>query len=152
MAHTILAKQTDAESNEFNDFVQDVKAEILDALRSSSTAPQDLWQHWQAFSSAVDWQETWIRGLIAFHLIFALLFVIYRNNIDVQTVQFFLICLIVGLSERLNSWCALHWQLFSTQNYFDSSGVFTGLMLSAPLLLMAVLQLVSCCVRLRLLD
>ncbi len=42
---------------------------------------------------------------------------------------------IVFNAERINSLAARHWQSFATQNYFQSLGVFTSALLSAPLLL-----------------
>jgi hypothetical protein len=38
-------------------------------------------------------------------------------------------------AERINSLAARHWRSFATQNYFQSHGVFTSALLSAPLLL-----------------
>ena len=45
------------------------------------------------------------------------------------------------LSERLNALAGTHWRAFSTQNYFDSKGVFTGVLWAAPLILLQTAML-----------
>lgn len=51
--------------------------------------------------------------------------------------------IIVRLAERLNGIGASRWKEFSTQNYFDQNGVFIGIMVCAPLLLVCLLVLMS---------
>lgn len=51
--------------------------------------------------------------------------------------------IIVRLAERLNAMGASRWREFSTQNYFDKNGIFMGIMVCAPLLLVCLLMLVS---------
>ena len=46
-------------------------------------------------------------------------------------------------AQYLNSYGAQNWEQFATQNYFDSKGFFISMMFSFPLLLMAILILVS---------
>jgi hypothetical protein len=53
-----------------------------------------------------------------------------------------LIGLVVRSSERLNDYGARHWKSFATQNYFDSRGVFTAIMLCGPLLVCSFIMLV----------
>ncbi|KAG0004158.1 hypothetical protein BGZ79_010114 [Entomortierella chlamydospora] len=47
--------------------------------------------------------------------------------------------LLAALSEPLNGIGSRHWREFSDDNYFDSYGVFTSLVWSAPLLGNAIL-------------
>jgi hypothetical protein len=49
---------------------------------------------------------------------------------------------LIFISERLNSECELHWKEFATQNYFDKSGAFAGMMFAGPLLTIGFIQLV----------
>ena len=95
-----------------------------------------------AFSHAIDWSETWIKFLIAFHSLLFVLFIMTRKNITMQTVLFFTIVSLVFLAEPLNSVCAANWRLFSKQNYFDEHGVFASTMFAGPLLLIGFCQLV----------
>merc|ERR1712238_426751 len=46
-------------------------------------------------------------------------------------------------AERLNGLGASRWRDFATQNYFDKNGIFMGIMVCAPLLLVCLLVLVS---------
>lgn len=49
---------------------------------------------------------------------------------------------IVTFSERLNAVLALHWEKFSTQNYFDEHGIFMVTVLCGPLVFAMFLQVV----------
>ena len=46
-------------------------------------------------------------------------------------------------AERINVWAGQNWRSFSTQNYFDKSGVFIGVVYAAPLLAIMFLQLIN---------
>jgi len=112
-------------------------------LRQSSNSPQNLYEHWEAFSSAINWQERWIQCLVAFHVFCLLLVCIFRKNIDLQTAVFLVLILLVAMAERINSYCSIHWRTFAKQNYFDEHGVFAGLLFSGPLLMILLLQLIN---------
>ena len=45
-------------------------------------------------------------------------------------------------AERINLYAKTNWELFSKQNYFDKSGVFVSIMLSIPMLTLAMIVLV----------
>jgi len=55
---------------------------------------------------------------------------------------------LAALSEPLNGIGYRHWQLFSDDNYFDSHGVFMSVVWALPLLINAILAVVSLCLRL----
>ncbi|CAE7674492.1 TMEM18 [Symbiodinium microadriaticum] len=69
--------------------------------------------------------------------------VIFRKNVNIQTGIFLLVTILVAMSEFLNSYCADHWREFSSQNYFDKRGVFAGSIFAAPLLIIALFQLIN---------
>jgi hypothetical protein len=50
---------------------------------------------------------------------------------------------IVFAAERINAFAAARWESFSGQNYFDSRGRFTSVVLSTPLLIAACIVLVN---------
>ena len=127
----------------FSDFMSDLEGQVMDLMKATNKAPTDAWQSWVAFSSAIDWKETWIVSLLSFHAVIFLLIILTRKRLGVQSAIFFFISIIVRMSERINSYCAIHWQEFSTQNYFDKNGLFAGVFLAAPLLMMCLLMLVS---------
>lgn len=109
----------------------------------SYIAPSTMLEHWNAFSAAIDWTENWIRILIAFHVLTITIVYITKNNSDIQSVLFLLLCAMVVMAERLNTFCAVNWQMFSKQNYFDEHGVFASLLYAGPLLSICLFQLVS---------
>jgi len=80
--------------------------------------------------------------LLGSHCLLFLLTIIFRRNVDVQTVIFLVAVSLVAMAERINSFCAAHWKDFATQNYFDPHGVFAGIVFCAPLLLLLLFQLV----------
>lgn len=51
---------------------------------------------------------------------------------------------LVYSAERLNALGTRHWQKFAGQNYFDTRGIFTSALLSAPLMITMFAVLVRC--------
>ena len=51
--------------------------------------------------------------------------------------------LIVRLAEYLNEMGNARWREFATQNYFDKSGIFMGIMVCTPLLFVCLFTLVA---------
>ena len=50
---------------------------------------------------------------------------------------------IVRFAEKLNQIGNNRWRDFATQNYFDKNGIFMGIMICAPLLMVCFVMLVS---------
>lgn len=128
---------------DFGDFMKGIEESMLHMMKESAKAPETAMEHWQAFAAAIDWSETWIRALLGFHVVMLLVAFLTRNSVNAQTVLFLLICGLIFVSEYLNSYCAVNWQLFARQNYFDLHGVFAGTLYAGPLLIIALFQLVS---------
>jgi hypothetical protein len=128
---------------DFGDFMKGLEAQVMDMMAKSYRAPKDAREAFDAFTAAINWKQPWIRGLMAFHVFNLVFLIVTRNNIDAQTGQFLLICVLVLFSERLNSWCSAHHADFADQDYFDSRGAFTGMLYSGPLLLVLLLQLIN---------
>ena len=155
----------------FAEFMDDIQNHVKKLAAESSRAPQDAYEAFQgktngwvslacllrwsfldsllftlylcsAFSSAVDWTENWLRGLLCFHVILFVIVVLTRKNTTIQSMLFLYICFLVLLAEYLNTFCAENWESFSTQNYFDTHGSFAAVVYAAPLLVIALLQMV----------
>lgn len=138
-----FAEDVDEEAGTFDDFMGSVEEQMTDLIqKTNSQAPKDMREQWLAFSSAINWNETWLQCLLAFHVLLFVLMLLFRKNVDFQTFLFFFIMGLVYFSENINSYCAMHWREFSTQNYFDGSGVFSGILFSGPLLIILLCQLV----------
>eukprot|EP01036_Dinobryon_divergens_P034019 gene34019-43952_t len=130
-------------SGSFQDFMQSIEENLHEMIKLSGNAPKDALQHWEAFSSAINWRETWIQVLLGSHCFLFILTILFRRNVDVQTIIFLAAVGLVAMAERINSFCAAHWKEFATQNYFDQYGVFVGIVFCAPLLLLLLFQLVN---------
>lgn len=131
----------DGGGSDFGTFMHNLESQVLSMMEKSYRAPRDAREHFAAFTAAINWEQPWIRGLLAFHVLNLLFFIVTRNSIDWQTGQFVFICLVVMFSERINSYCSDNFASFSDQNYFDAKGAFMGLMFSGPLLLVCFFQL-----------
>lgn len=89
-----------------------------------------------SYLKSIDWSERWLCGLLAFHatcLMLTLLTTAYHCS-NSQIPIFLTFLLLVYCSEYINTWAADHWRSFSSQQYFDSSGLFVSLIFSAPLM------------------
>jgi prolipoprotein diacylglyceryltransferase len=107
--------------------------------------PQTPMEHFHAFRSAINWTEPFILYLMAFHVIvFVLCMWASRPSRSLVPRVVIMICvgILVRSAERLNTYAAQNWEAFSTQNYFDSKGVFMGIFLCGPLLVDSFLMLV----------
>ena len=131
----------EGEGSDFGTFMHNWQSHLQTMMEKSYRAPKDASEHFAAFSAAINWGQTWIRCLLAFHVANLLFFVATRNNIDLQTAQFMVICLLVLFAERINTLCSQNYQLFADQDYFDSRGAFMGALFSGPLLLVCFFQL-----------
>jgi transmembrane protein 18 len=145
----------EAHEGHFAELLEEAQSHIDYLIKETYVAPKNAMEHWAggvhfivpsltppAFSSAIDWTETWIRGLLCFHVLLFLIVIISRKNVDLQTFFFFFIAILVFLSETINTFCSSHWKEFSRQNYFDKNGIFVGILFSAPLLCICLFQLV----------
>jgi transmembrane protein 18 len=146
----MAAAEAEMELEEGGEYVGDMLGEIEEQVKQlmrdnpgNARSPETPWEMWQAFSSAVNWSQRWIQGLLAFHALLFALVIVFRNNENAQVVLFMLICVLLYFCEQINTYCAQHWEEFSTDNYFDDRGVFAGVMFAGPLLLIGLFQLVN---------
>ena len=126
-----------------NSFFQAVEENLRKIMEETSRAPKDLYEHWSAFTSAINWRDPLIIGILLFHTIMFILVFSTRKNFGFQVFMFLFACLLVFVSEHINTAASLQWKNFATQNYFDKQGIFMGIFLNAPLLLILFVQMVS---------
>lgn len=99
----------------------------------------------QAFSAAITWGEPFIQCLLAFHIIVILTTyaTIKKGDMYLQMGLMLFLGAIVRCAEKLNQMGNSRWRDFATQNYFDKNGIFMGIMICAPLLMVCFVMLVS---------
>ena len=99
----------------------------------------------QAFSAAITWDEPFIKCLLAFHVLVILTTyaTIKRGEMYVQLGLMVFLGVIVRFAEKMNQIGNSRWRDFATQNYFDKNGIFMGIMICAPLLMVCFVMLVS---------
>uniref|UniRef100_A0A3B5Q9T5 Transmembrane protein 18 n=1 Tax=Xiphophorus maculatus TaxID=8083 RepID=A0A3B5Q9T5_XIPMA len=95
------------------------------------------------FLMSVQWSEPWLIGLIVFHVVCLFLTVVTCRFYRAQICHFLVIVGLVYSAEYLNELAAMNWRSFSNFQYFDSKGMFISLVYSIPLLLNAVIIVVS---------
>lgn len=107
--------------------------------------PQTPMEHIQAFSAAITWNEPFIKCLVAFQLLVVISAIILTRRGGLYSRMGFMVFIgiIVRLAERLNVIGANRWRDFATQNYFDRNGIFMGIMICAPLLVVCFWMLFS---------
>ncbi|KAF9919934.1 hypothetical protein FBU30_010356 [Linnemannia zychae] len=131
----------------FQRFWEGLQNGTPDESSTGSGGPLDLirmaWVDFKSasmgFIEAVEWQQTWIQMILAMHLIIFTIIILFRNRPNALAAMLFLTILLAALSEPLNGIGSRHWTKFSNDNYFDSHGVFTGLVWAAPLLVNAMI-------------
>lgn len=121
-------------NGEFGDF-----SNALDVQNLTASFKADV----LGFYHAVDWTESWLRMLGAFHIIVWTLAVGLRHYDNVQMVLLLTILAVVYGAESLNRYAGEHWQDFAGQNYFDKRGVFISVVFSTPLLACAMFVLLN---------
>lgn len=89
---------------------------------------------------SIDWSETWLIGLMLVHLLVFCLTILTRNHGNFQAVLFFILLMLVYVSENINEFAARNWRYFSRQQYFDSKGLFISVIFSMPLLINCLLM------------
>ena len=109
-------------------------------------ARTEMAKEYSAFTAAVDWEDTWITGLLAFHgTLWVVLILSWFVGVGPNfKIGFFtLIAALCGSGSFLNSAAADNWEAFSGQNYFDERGVFMSVMWSVPLLVLLFVVLMT---------
>jgi transmembrane protein 18 len=95
------------------------------------------------FISVINWQQDfWISILLLIHLILFIFVFINRNNHNLQFIILIFITILILNSENLNTLLSKNHEKFSSQNYFDKSGIFIGIFLSGPLILISLFIIV----------
>ena len=107
--------------------------------------PQTAKEHIQAFAAAITWNEPFIQCIVAFHVlvITAAIILTRKGGVYSRMGLMVFVGILIRLAEWLNDIGARRWREFATQNYFDKSGIFMGIMLCAPLLLVCLALLLS---------
>lgn len=122
------------------DLMSDLVQKISSELRSNLRPAKD---NFLGFFHAIDWKEPWLLGLLTFHVLLLLMIIVSRKNTNFQMFLFLLALAGVYLAERLNSILGENWKSFSSQNYFDPSGVFMSVLWSGPLLAFSMIILIN---------
>eukprot|EP01060_Flectonema_neradi_P006639 TRINITY_DN14502_c0_g1_i1.p1 TRINITY_DN14502_c0_g1~~TRINITY_DN14502_c0_g1_i1.p1 ORF type:complete len:213 (+),score=35.01 TRINITY_DN14502_c0_g1_i1:48-641(+) len=114
---------------------------------ATSAASSQAYDEAHRFYLAVDWSERWIQAMLSFHiLMWSIWFVATVRGCSSEfKITFFIICAILcGSASMLNTLGGEHWEKFSSENYFDSHGIFLAITWCTPfvvLLLFLLLQM-----------
>mmetsp|Transcript_5645 Transcript_5645/g.22192 ORF Transcript_5645/g.22192 Transcript_5645/m.22192 type:complete len:193 (+) Transcript_5645:34-612(+) len=143
MAAVDAEEALEAHAEAFQDAFAGVSETIENLIRNNTVAPQTFAEHVEAFLTAIDFEEPFIRALLSVHIVLLVTLWLLRKSHTAQTALFIVICVLIGSAEQLNRWASKNWRQFATQNYFDEHGVFAGVMFCGPLLCLGFAQLIG---------
>ena len=126
--------------------MEQIVPSVLSSVKQSSTfrpSTASLWETIQGFFHAIDWTEPFIVGLLTVLLTFFLVTIITRRVFTLQVVLFFTYAALIFGAKSINDGLRPLWRAFASQNYFDPAGIFISVMMSLPLALIMVFQVVS---------
>ena len=133
----------DLEGTPLGDFADALKSKFM-SMPSMKEGYQTFYDDFMGFFSAVAWkEERWLQALLAMELALFVAVVALRRRFYAQMILLFLVGAAVYASERINAWGAENYRSFATQNYFDSSGLFMGIVYAGPLLCIMMFQLIN---------
>mmetsp|Transcript_36492 Transcript_36492/g.56066 ORF Transcript_36492/g.56066 Transcript_36492/m.56066 type:complete len:249 (+) Transcript_36492:87-833(+) len=117
---------------------------VMQNIFEGHVGPRGPMEQIQAFKSAIRWGEPLILCILGFHcvMILSCIYAARSTALAPRISVMLVIGVIVRSAEWLNSYGSLNWQRFATQNYFDRSGIFIGIMLCAPLLFYSFVMLI----------
>ncbi|XP_056284351.1 transmembrane protein 18 [Pseudoliparis swirei] len=116
----------------------DQKANNISSIPIDGFSNRRIASIW-TFLVSVQWSESWLIGLLVFHVVCVFLTVVTCRYYRAQICHFLLMVGLVYSAEYLNELAAMNWRSFSNFQYFDSKGMFISLVYSIPLLLNTVL-------------
>mmetsp|Transcript_7760 Transcript_7760/g.14758 ORF Transcript_7760/g.14758 Transcript_7760/m.14758 type:complete len:144 (-) Transcript_7760:3240-3671(-) len=105
--------------------------------------PHTLTEHFQAFTTAVDFSEPFVVCCLAFDCFFIITVLLSLCRPWLQRPVFFGALVLAWSLEWVNNLCANNWKILTKQNYFDKQGLFLTVMVGAPLLVGAILILLA---------
>lgn len=111
-------------------------------IRLEMPRPKGLWEHIEAFWTAVDFTEPAIAAILVGHAVLLLLAIRARESSWGHTLLFAYLISSCFLLSSLNDYLRTHWASFFSQNYFDESGLFLCLLVGFPYLLICFFLLV----------
>ncbi|KAI8977363.1 transmembrane protein 18-domain-containing protein [Mycotypha africana] len=125
------------QTNEFMDsLLRSLTSNLKDADLLGSFSEQVI-----SFFKAVNWNQSWIIAILAFHVLCFIMAVYLRNRHTAISVYFFILLAFALMSQPLNDIGIRHWKIFSDQKYFDKTGLFIVFIYSFPVIINALVAL-----------
>eukprot|EP00968_Pinguiococcus_pyrenoidosus_P003099 scaffold183_cov249-Pinguiococcus_pyrenoidosus.AAC.22 len=110
MAAVDAEEALEAHAEAFQDAFAGVSETIENLIRNNTVAPQTFAEHVEAFLTAIDFEEPFIRALLSVHIVLLVTLWLLRKSHTAQTALFIVICVLIGSAEQLNRWASKNWR------------------------------------------
>nr|AAW26862.1 SJCHGC02446 protein [Schistosoma japonicum] len=85
---------------------------------------------------SISWRnELWLVSLIGFHILTSVCIIVLRKRTNFLLCILFIFLGTVWCSQWINELAASYWNMFATEQYFDSYGYFISCIWSIPVIL-----------------
>ncbi|KAA0146224.1 hypothetical protein FNF29_08173 [Cafeteria roenbergensis] len=102
---------------------------------------EEMYDAVMGFVYAVDWTDPFIIGIVvAIATMYAVVFAT-RKHVDAQIALLAVVCAVAYAAPHASRALGPHWQQLARQDYFDKHGYFGSMMVSLPLMLLALIQM-----------
>ncbi|CAH8458602.1 unnamed protein product [Schistosoma turkestanicum] len=93
---------------------------------------------------SIPWSnELWLVSLIGFHFLVSVCIIAFRKRTDLLLCILFISLGTVWCSHWINELAANNWNLFATEQYFDSYGYFISCIWNIPAILNSLLIVIN---------
>lgn len=134
--------------------IEALREQFLDGLatKAASAGSQkerppldEMYDAVMGFVHAIDWTDPFIIGIVAAIVTLYVVVFATRKHVDAQIALLAVVCAVAYAAPHASRALGPYWQQLARQDYFDKHGYFGSMLVSLPLMVLALIQMVSVC-------